>query len=398
MVYSRNPDVIVVGAGVVGTSIAFHLAQAGARVTLIDQGGVCAGMTSRSGALIRMHYTFAPEAALAWKSLDYFRNWKNLVGAGDPGFERTGVAVVVGPNNVDKLRANVAMLQGLGIDTRLCDPDDLVRLESGINLDDVAAAAYEPLSGYANPVATTQGFAAALSQRQKLDVLHNRISEIACSRDIATGVKLADGGTLTAAAVCLATGPWTDSLLQPYAPPIGLKIERAQIGFFRRDSALRHMACIDTVAGAYFRPHGDDLTLAGLGAWRPEEDANPDNFDQSNDVDFVAEVGRRLGHRIAGMRNAPYAHGHAGLYDVSPDARAVLGKVPGIEGLYVAAGFSGTGFKTAPAVGAAMAELILFGQSRIVDITPFRFERLLEGALIQSPNEYEMGADFGHKL
>ena len=98
------------------------------------------------------------------------------------------------------------------------------------------------------------------------------------------------------------------------------------------------------------------------------------------------------------MADAPYAHGHAGLYDVSPDARAVLGKVPGIEGLYVAAGFSGTGFKTAPAVGAAMAELILFGQSRIVDITPFRFERLLEGALIQSPNEYEMGADFGHKL
>jgi sarcosine oxidase subunit beta len=398
MVYSRNPDVIVVGAGVVGTSIAFHLAQAGAQVTLVDQGGVCAGMTSRSGALIRMHYTFAPEAALAWKSLDYFRNWKDLVGAGDPGFVRTGVAIVVGPKNVEKLRANVAMLQGIGIDTRLCDPDDLVRLESGINLEDVAAAAYEPLSGYAKPVATTQGFAAALLLRHGIDVLHNRINEITRIRNIATGVKLADGGTLNAAAVCLATGPWTDSLLTPYAAPIGLKIERAQIGFFRRDSTLRHMACIDTVAGAYFRPHGDDLTLAGLGAWRPEEDANPDNFNESNDVDFVAEVGRRLGHRIPGMADAPYAHGHAGLYDVSPDARAVLGKVPGIEGLYVAAGFSGTGFKTAPAVGAAMAELILFGQSRIVDITPFRFERLLEGALIQSPNEYEMGADFGHKL
>ena len=83
---------------------------------------------------------------------------------------------------------------------------------------------------------------------------------------------------------------------------------------------------------------------------------------------------------------------------MSPDARAVLGKVPGIDNLYVAAGFSGTGFKTAPAVGAAMAELILSGRARTVDITPFRFERLIEGALIESPNEYEMGADFGHKL
>jgi sarcosine oxidase subunit beta len=398
MAYSRNPDVIVIGAGVVGTSIAFHLAQAGAQVTLIDQGGVCAGMTSRSGALIRMHYTFAPEAELAWKSLDYFRNWKDRVGAGDPGFMRTGVALVVGPNNVDKLRANIAMLQAIGIDTRLCDPDDLVQLDSGINVDDVAAAAYEPLSGYANPVATTQGFASALLQQHNTGVLHNCVSRLICNGNIATGAMLADGDMLHAATVCLATGPWTDPLLTPYAPPIGLKIERAQIGFFRRRSTLRHMACIDTVTGAYFRPHGEDLTLAGLGAWRPEEDANPDNFDHGNDADFVAEVGRRLDHRILGMRDAPYAHGHAGLYDVSPDARAVLGKVPGIEGLYVAAGFSGTGFKTAPAVGAAMAELILFGQSRIVDITPFRFERLLEGAPIQSPNEYEMGADFGHKL
>jgi sarcosine oxidase, subunit beta len=398
MAYSRNPDVIVIGAGVVGASIAFHLARSGAQVALIDQGGICAGMTSRSGALIRMHYTFAPEAELAWKSLDYFRHWKDLVGAGDPGFVCTGVAVVVGPDNVDKLRANVAMLQAIGIDTCLCDPDDLVRLESGINTNDVAAAAYEPLSGYANPTATTQGFASALSQQYETTVLQNRVSALVCAGANATGVRFAAGGTLRAAAVCLATGPWTDSLLRPDAPPIGLKIERAQIGFFRRRSTLRHMACIDTVAGAYFRPHGEDLTLAGLGAWRPEQDANPDNFDHDNNADFVVEVRRRLGHRILSMRDASYAHGHAGLYDVSPDARAVLGKVPGVEGLYVAAGFSGTGFKTAPAVGAAMAELILSGQSRIVDITPFRFERLLEGALIESPNEYEMGADFGHKL
>jgi glycine/D-amino acid oxidase-like deaminating enzyme len=98
------------------------------------------------------------------------------------------------------------------------------------------------------------------------------------------------------------------------------------------------------------------------------------------------------------MRGANYAHGHAGIYDVSPDHRAVMGKVPGVSGLYVAAGFSGTGFKTSPAVGAAMAELILTGQSKIVDLSPFNFERILEGKLIHSPNEYTMGANFGHTL
>jgi sarcosine oxidase subunit beta len=174
--------------------------------------------------------------------------------------------------------------------------------------------------------------------------------------------------------------------------------QRAQIAFFKRDVATSHLAYIDTIAGSYFRPQGDSLTLAGLGEWRPEEQPNPDNFRETNDEDFIAEVGRRLGHRIIPMRGAAYAHGHAGIYDVSPDHRAVMGKVPGVSGLYVAAGFSGTGFKTSPAVGAALAELILTGQSRIVDISPFSFERILKRRLIQPPNEYTMGAGFGHTL
>jgi sarcosine oxidase, subunit beta len=136
MAHLRNNDVIVVGAGVVGTSIALHLARAGARVTLVDKGDLCNGMTSRSGALIRMHYTFAPEAELAWKSLEYFANWSEIVGAGDPGFVRTGVVIIIGPGNVEKLRANVAMLQGLGIDTTFCEPPDLARLDSTLNVSD----------------------------------------------------------------------------------------------------------------------------------------------------------------------------------------------------------------------------------------------------------------------
>jgi len=98
------------------------------------------------------------------------------------------------------------------------------------------------------------------------------------------------------------------------------------------------------------------------------------------------------------MADAQYSRGHAGIYDVSPDARAVMGPVPGVDALFVAAGFSGTGFKTAPAVGASMAELILTGKSTTVDLKPFGFERILSGRMIESANEYEMGASFGHKL
>jgi sarcosine oxidase subunit beta len=98
------------------------------------------------------------------------------------------------------------------------------------------------------------------------------------------------------------------------------------------------------------------------------------------------------------LAGAGYSRGHAGIYDVSPDSRAVMGPVPEIAGLYVAAGFSGTGFKTAPAVGAAMTELILAGRATTVDLRPFGFARLREGRPIRGEHEYLMGANFGHKL
>ena len=160
------PEVIVVGAGVVGCSLAFHLARAGARVTVFDkEREVCAGMTARSGALLRMHYTFAPEAELAWKSLRYFAHWDEMVGRDAEGrgcgFVKTGFTIVVGPPNAERLRANVAMLRAVGIDTSVVEPAELRRFEPAISVDDVALAAYEPQSGYADPVAATRSMAEA---------------------------------------------------------------------------------------------------------------------------------------------------------------------------------------------------------------------------------------------
>jgi sarcosine oxidase subunit beta len=394
---SSSANIIVIGAGVVGCSLAFHLARAGARVRVFDKGGICAGMSARSGALVRMHYTFAPEAELAWKSHHYFRNWSEIVG-GRCGFVETGFAVVVDERNAARLRTNVAMLKRVGIDTEIVTAAELHKGEPNNFVDDVALAAFEPQSGYADPVATTESLAAAARKLGAEFSLNAAVATIACRGGRAVGVIDNSGRLHEADAVCVVAGPWTDALLAPMGAKIGIKSERAQIAFFKRPPQIKHCIYIDTIAGSYFRPHGDDLTLAGLGGWKPEAEANPDNFRESNDDDFVAAVRKRLARRIPAMADAPYSRGHAGIYDVSPDSRAVMGPVPGVEHLFVAAGFSGTGFKTAPAVGASMAELILTGASKTVDLTPFSFERILSGRMIESPNEYEMGAGFGHKL
>jgi sarcosine oxidase subunit beta len=394
---SSGANIIVVGAGVVGCSLAFHLARAGARVRVFDKGGICAGMSARSGALVRMHYTFAPEAELAWKSHHYFRNWSEIVG-GRCGFVETGFAVVVDERNATRLCANVAMLQRIGVSTEVVTAAEMHQREPNAFVDDVALAAFEPQSGYADPVATTESLAAA-AKRHGADFSTNTlIARIANRGGRAAGVVDGAGRLHEADAVCVVAGPWTDALLAPLGVKIGIKSERAQIAFFKRPPQLKHCIYIDTIAGSYFRPHGDDLTLAGLGGWKPEAEANPDDFRESNDADFIAAVRKRLVERIPAMADAPYSRGHAGIYDVSPDARAVMGSVPGVDALFVAAGFSGTGFKTAPAVGASMAELILTGKSATVDLRPFSFERILSGRMIESANEYEMGAGFGHKL
>ncbi|HXN85001.1 MAG TPA: FAD-dependent oxidoreductase [Candidatus Binataceae bacterium] len=388
--------VIVVGAGVVGCSIAMHLARAGAQVQVFDKSGMCSGMSARSGALVRMHYTFAPEADLAWKSLRYFQNWSEMIG-GESGFTGTGFAMIVDDQNVAALRANVKMLQGLGIDTDVISAEELHRIDPNVNLEGVAMAAYEPQSGYADPVATTIAMADAAKRAGAEFHLNTPIESVRARAARVFGVLDAAGRFHEADAVCLVTGPWTEGLLTPFGAKIGITPERAQIAFFKRTPSIQHLTYIDTIAGSYFRPHATDLTLAGLGALKLDE-SSPDSFREANDPEFIEAVRKRLGARIPALASAAYVRGHAGIYDVTPDQRPVLDEIAGVSGLFVAAGFSGTGFKTSPAVGAAMSELIKTGASTTADLSPFSYIRFLQRKLIRSEHEYTMGANFGHTL
>ncbi len=151
-------SVVVVGGGVMGCSIAFHLAERGMDVLVLERGTVCSGMTARSGALVRTHYTNEPEARMALTGLGYFQDWKERVG-GWCGFTVTGAAILVGPGEGERLRRNVAMLRRVGVDTEAVTPGELAAEHPELDLAGVEAAAMEPGSGYADPVATTFAFA-----------------------------------------------------------------------------------------------------------------------------------------------------------------------------------------------------------------------------------------------
>ena len=153
----QTADVVVVGGGVNGASIAYALAARGTKVALVEKGALASGASGRSSALVRMHYTNEWDSRLAWASFPVFRHWTELMG-GPAVSTRTGFVNVVAPAFAENLRRNVEMLRGIGVNTTAITAAELKELQPFANVDDIGAAAYEPDSGYANPAETVEGF------------------------------------------------------------------------------------------------------------------------------------------------------------------------------------------------------------------------------------------------
>ena len=378
------PEAIVIGAGVVGASTAFHLAERGIETLVLDPNGPAGGSTPRSGALVRCHYPTSLEADLAWESLtEYFEPWGVRVGGGC-GFTRTGFAYLAGEDRLPALRHNVNLQRKVGVQTELVDPEDLAELDPSLDLDGVAQAAYEPRGGYADPTATTIGFLEA-ARRFGVRFGRRRVTGLLTRGENIAGVETEDG-PLKAEVVVLAAGAWSVPLAAGVGLELPIKPMRVQVALFGRPYALAtHLTIIDSVSGFYARPAAERATLIGLRdsyEWLE----NAEEWSPDPDADFLEEAARLLGNRIPALKGAPYRPGRAGVLDTTPDGRPVLGP-EGPEGLYLAAGWSGTGFKKAPAVGNELARWVSEGRPGRHELETYSLDRFRTGNLIFG--EYE---------
>jgi glycine/D-amino acid oxidase-like deaminating enzyme len=384
-------EAIVVGAGVVGASVAFHLAEKGMDALVVDWQSPAAGSTARSGALVRAHYPTALEADLAWESLTgYFEPWGERVGGGC-GFTRTGFAYLVGDEGVEALRHNVALQKGVGVETGLVGPEELKEIDPALRTEGVALAAYEPHGGYADPTATAIGFLkAALAhgacfERRRVTALRTRGDEV-------VGVETEDG-LLDAPIVVLAAGAWSVPLAAGVGLDLPIQPARVQVALFERSYSLpAHLTLIDSVLGFYARPTAEQATLVGTRdhfSWLD----SPDRWEEEPDPAFVEAAADLVSRRVPTLRGAPYRSGRAGVLDMTPDGRPVLAP-EGPEGLYLAVGWSGTGFKKAPAVGAELARWILEGAPRREKLKSYALDRFRKGELIFG--EHEPGVQTPH--
>jgi sarcosine oxidase, subunit beta len=382
-------DVIIIGAGVIGAATALHLSRLGAGdVLVIDRATVGAGMSCRSSALVRMHYTFPPEVQLAVRSDAMFEAWPELTSK-PCCIQRTGFARIVTPGEESALRANLAMQRALGARAEEIDAAGLKELAPGFCVDDISCAGWEPDGGYGDGAVLAGDMLAAARARGVRYRPGTAVRGLLRDGDRVTGIRAgSDGGPEHAGTVVLAAGVWSPALAGTVGVSLPIETELHQVAVLAHPRwAGAPFACIDSVTQTYFRPEAAGaMTL--VGSFAGPRGADPDLVPDTAAALDLAEQVQAASYRVPALADAGIARGVTGVYDMTPDARPLLGPLPGLDGLIVAAGFSGMGFKIAPAVGESLAGLIAGPPPGSVDLTPFRPSRFDEGSPIRPPHPY----------
>lgn len=383
-------EVVIVGGGLEGTAIAWALAERGVTdVVVLERDTVAGGMTGKSSGVVRCHYGVSSLAAMAAYGLEVFENAEEMLGV-DIGFRQTGYVVGVGEADVAALRQSLAAQRAVGVRTEEIDRSDVARLWPAADLDSFAAFGWELRGGYGDAYRTAHAFAkvaraAGIRIRQQA-----RVDGFVTNGDRVTGVTLADGSSVSAGTVVVATGAWTRPLLAPYGVDVPIEVHREQIVMVDPGVELGPVPVFsDLVSLQYVRPDVGGEILFGNSDLAVLEPADPDQYRNRADTTFVQLAADKVGTRFPGLTNAAVTSSYAGCYDVTPDWNPVISRTPR-PGLIVAAGFSGHGYKISPSVGRLVADLVVDGTSSIPDVpaSDFRLERFSTGELLTTPYPY----------
>ncbi len=377
-------DIIVIGGGVVGSSIAFHLAREGAQVILLEREAIGKGTTGRSGAIVRQHYSNDFTIRMARESLQVFQHFGELVG-GDCGFVTTGMLVLADEQGAEALRANVALQQEQGVRTHLIESSAIAQVAPGYSSNGVALACFEEEAGVADPLATT----ASLAWRARDYGARIRegaaVERILTDGERVTGVQTASE-RLAAGQVVLATNVWSNTLLTALGITLPLTATRHPMVAIRRpaspnDRLSMHAVGLDTTRQIYLRPEIGGITLIGS-LEDVHRSSAPDGYPQGLSEEEIGRLSQLGAGTFPALARGVMRGGWAGLYDDTPDYHPILDRLPGYTGLYCAIGFSGHGFKLAPIVGRWMARLLLYNELP-ADMRHFSYDRFDRGDLIR---------------
>jgi sarcosine oxidase subunit beta len=386
----RTAEVVVIGGGINGCSIAYHLARRGVkRVLLVEKGHIASGPTGRSSGIVRQHYSIETLAMMARDSLRVFRNFKDEVG-GDAGFVEAGVVFFCSEPDAPALRRTVAMHQRLGIAESILSAAELRRLEPQLLGDDISCGAYEPDGGYADPALAANSFCEA-AQSLGVEVLRKTtVTGLQLESGRIRGV-LTNGGAISTDVAINVAGPWAAGIAAMAGIEIPIGPSRHPVVILQRPPHWRGRTPVwaDLITGWYFKPEGQHALMVGCLS-EVEKDRNVNIETHATNVDYEETVkfSEAAVRRFPVMEEGLMQGGWAGLYDMTPDSQPVIDRIEEVPGFYCACGFSGHGFKLGPAVGRIMSDLVLEGSCASYDLRMFRHGRFREGKLASSAYAY----------
>jgi sarcosine oxidase subunit beta len=373
-------DVLIVGGGVLGASIAFHLAQRRpGRVVLVEKAYLGAGASGKSAALVYQSHRHLLMTALARHCLPVFEHFADVVG-GPPVFWRTGMVRLAPRGDELELETRLARQRGLGIDVRCLADHELMEVDPNARLADDEIAVFERAAGYVEAVQVVASFAEA-ARREGADIRQGvEVRALLADKGKITGVETNEGA-YECARLVLATGAWAAQLPRTVKVEVPVRAGRAQVALFRRptDSGRRGVVFADGVQGLYLRPGQGDLIHAGdLTAPADEPDLDPDACSEAADADWLPAIRQRLIRRYPAMYCGFNRGGYGLPISRTPDGLPILDRLPETEGVFCAAGFGSVSFLLAPLAGQVIAQWLVDGTPSDLDVTPFRLARFAE--------------------
>ncbi|MEU3280845.1 NAD(P)/FAD-dependent oxidoreductase [Streptomyces antibioticus] len=368
-------SVVVIGGGVMGTSIVYHLAAAGVRdVLLVERDELAAGSTSKAAGGVRAQFSDELNIRLGARSLEAFARFGQDIGQ-DIGLRRVGYLFLLStPEEVASFEAGIRLQNALGVPSRLVDPAEARRLSPLIRTEGLLAAAFSPDDGHCTPEAVVHGYAAAARRHGVRILRHTAVTGIETRGGTITAVTTPLGRIRTGTVIC-AAGAWSRAVGAMVGVDLPVQPLRRQIAVTEPVPGLPPglPMTIDFTSTLYFHAEGPGL-LVGMS----DPDERPGFATDPHDR-WIPRLAAAMQHRAPTLLDLRRTGGWAGLYEVTPDHNALIGEATSVSRFLYATGFSGHGFLQGPAVGEVVRDLYL-GRVPFVDVTPLSAGRFAADA------------------
>lgn len=375
---TERADVVIIGGGVIGTSIAYYLAKLGVKkIVLLEKDYLASGSTGRCGGGIRQQWSEPMNVRLAMRSVELFKNFKEDIGM-DIEYYEGGYLLLAYNDKEEKLfEKNVAMQQREGLDVSLLSPAQTSKLFPFMNLDGLKSAAYCPSDGHANPHLATFAYAAAAEKLgvkilNRTEARHIEVTN-GCIKAVET-----DKERIETSLVINAAGGNSRDVGLLAGVDIPTESYRHQIFVTEPVEHILDPLVISFLNNFYIRQTKSGNFIMGQG----DKDENP-GFNMNTTWKFLKEMTLKMPKFFPFLEGVRVLRHWAGLYNMSPDAQPIIDRSAEVSDYYFAVGFSGHGFMLAPAVGEAMAEWIVCGKPEKVEISNLKLARFAGGVSVE---------------